>query len=83
MISIHFIPSHQCILVHWVLFTPFGTNPGPYEPVMWGFNPYFWELPKTRPNSPTVNRIKQQIIGYWKIFLSSRSNWFVKSKLVT
>ena len=51
MNSIHFIPFHRCILVHWVLFTPFGTNPGPYEPVMWGFNPYFWELPKTRPNS--------------------------------
>ena len=41
MNSIHFIPFHRCVLVHSVLFTPFSTNPSPYEPVMWGFNPYF------------------------------------------
>ena len=46
MSSIHFIPFHGCILTHWVLFTPFSTNPGPYEPVMWDFNPYFLGAPQ-------------------------------------
>ena len=61
MNSIHFIPFLRCVLVHSVLFTPFSTNPSPYEPVMWGFNPYFWELPKTRPNS---SKTEQRVITW-------------------
>ena len=46
MNSIHFIPFHGCKLVHLVLYTPFSTNPSPYEPVMWGLIHIFGSYPK-------------------------------------